>query len=154
MPNPKKIFALHPGEILKIDPEARPKTSNSQHTVFTNGPITPISSAPSSPTKSQYNDLAKQPIPQLVSLPPSYPPPNPSPPKTSHMKSSRPSNLPDDEDREVRIAALEEQKWVLEQALRVLLNQQSGSNTPSPSPILQGYIGRTSPKPPTNSDRS
>ena len=151
---PSKIQYSQSPQSPDTDPEARPKTSNSQHTGFPNGPITPISSTPSSPTKAQYDHLAEQPIPQLVSLPPSYPPPNPSPLKASHMKSNKPSKLPDEEDREMRIAALEEQKWVLEQALRVLLNQQSGSNTPTPSPILQGYIGRTSPKPPTNPDRN
>ena len=61
---PSKIRDLQSPQSPDADPEARPKTSNSQHTVFTNGPITPISSAPSSPTKAQYNHLAKQPIPQ------------------------------------------------------------------------------------------
>ena len=151
---PSKIQYLQSPQSPDEEPEVRPKTSNSQHTAFTNGPITPISSAPSSPTKAQYNHLAKQPIPQSISRPPSYPPPIPSPPKASHTKSNRLSRLPDDEDREMRIVALEEQKWVLEQALRVLLNQQSRSNTPNPSPIMQGYKERASPKPPTNPDRN
>jgi len=110
----------------------RPTTSNSQRTVFTNGPITPVSSAPSSPTRTQYHSLAKQPIPQLVSLPPSYPPPQPSP----LQRAKAPLD-----DREQRIAALEEQKWVLEQALRVLLNQNStatGTSSASSSPRM-GY---------------
>jgi hypothetical protein len=125
--------------------DSRPKTSNSQRTVFTNGPITPVSSAPSSPTKSQYNNRATQPIPQLVSLPPNYPPPNPSPSHSSRTTFTNTTKLTDEEDRETRIAALEEQKWVLEQALRVLLNQQSGPTTPIPSPIL-GYMERSPPK--------
>ena len=94
--------------------------------------MTPASSEPPSPTREQYEALANQPIPKLVSLPPSYPPPNPSPPRSSRTTAKSPT-LSDDEHREARIAALEEQKWVLEQALRVLLNQQ-GIPTPVTSP--------------------
>ena len=116
--------------------ENRPKTSQSQRTMFTNGPITPVSSTPSSPTRSQYDAIAKQPIPKMVSLPPSYPPPNPSSSQSpSSRTTSKSPTLSDEEDREARIAALEEQKWVLEQALRVLLNQQ-GKTSPVTSPQL------------------
>lgn len=116
--------------------ENRPKTSQSQRTMFTNGPITPVSSTPSSPTRSQYDAIAKQPIPKMVSLPPSYPPPNPSPSQSQSSRATGKSpTLSDEEDREARIAALEEQKWVLEQALRVLLNQQ-GNTSPVTSPRL------------------
>jgi hypothetical protein len=128
----------------RSDSDSRPKTSNSQRTIFTNGPITPASSPPSSPTRSQYQNLVKQAIPQFVSLPPNYPPPNPTPPLVARPVST-PLSPPADEDRELRIAALEEQKWVLEQALRVLLNQQPGKNTPSTSPHL-GYLERSPPK--------
>ena len=126
--------------------ESRPKTSNSQHTIFTNGPITPVSSAPSSPTKStsptksQYSYIARQPIPQLTSSPPNYPPPQPSP--LQSPRSSKLSKLTDEDDPKKVIAALEEQTWVLEQALRVLLNQQSGTTSPGLSPIL-GYFDRS-----------
>jgi hypothetical protein len=67
-----------------------------------------------------------------VSLPPSYPPPQPSPLQRAKVPL---------DDREQRIAALEEQKWVLEQALRVLLNQNStatGTSSASSSPRM-GY---------------
>jgi len=131
----------------RLSDDPRPKTSNSQRTIFTNGPITPVSSAPSSPTnsssptRSQYNYLARQPIPQLMSLPPSYPPPQPSPLQSS--RSSKFSKLTDEDDPKKVIAALEEQTWVLEQALRVLLNQQSGTSpAPGLSPIL-GYFDRS-----------
>jgi len=131
----------------RLSDDLRPKTSNSQRTIFTNGPITPVSSAPSSPTKSsspsksQYNYLARQPIPQLMSLPPSYPPPQPSPLQSS--RSSKLSKLTDEDDPKKVIAALEEQTWVLEQALRVLLNQQSGTSlSPGLSPLL-GYFDRS-----------
>lgn len=130
-----------------IPGESRPKTSNSQHTVFTNRPITPVSSPPSSPTKStsptksQYSHLARQPIPQLTSSPPNYPPPQPSPLQSS--RSSKLSKLTEEDDPKKVIAALEEQTWVLEQALRVLLNQQSGAASPGLSPIL-GYFDRSS----------
>jgi hypothetical protein len=125
--------------------DSRPKTSNSQRTIFTNGPITPVSSAPSSPTKLQFSNLVKQPIPQFVSLPPNYPPPNPTPSQISRNSPPILAKSPEDQDRETRIAALEEQKWVLEQALRVLLNQQNGTTTRSPSPI-SGFMDRSPPK--------
>lgn len=113
----------------------RPRTSNSQ-TVFTNGHITPISSTPSSPSKSQDNSLANQQVSQTASLPPNYPPPKPSSSHSSRSKSSRSRRLTEEEDRGMRIVALEEQKWVLEQALRVLLNHQSASGSPGLSPLL------------------
>lgn len=116
----------------------RPKTSNSQRTIFSSEPLTPVSSAPSSPTKTQYNCLATQPIPQLVSLPPNYPPPNPA----GYRPSPTKSKISDEADRERRIAALEEQKWVLEQALRVLLNQRTANGTGGSSPLL-GYLERS-----------
>lgn len=122
---PRRQHASKPSE----NTDYRPPTSNSQRTVFTNGPITPVSSAPSSPTKAQYHSIAKQPIPQLVSLPPNYPPPQPSPLQRAKL-----------DDREQRIAALEEQKWVLEQALRVLLNQTTTGSSASSSPRM-GFAG-------------
>jgi hypothetical protein len=118
---------------------------DSQEIIDTNGSISPISSAPSSPTESQYSQLAKQPIRKLVSPPPSCPPPNPSSGASSRVSTTK-SFIPAYEDQEMRIAALEEQKWVLEQALRVLLNQQSGKSTPGSVPIL-GHMDRTPSKP-------
>jgi hypothetical protein len=132
-------------ERSRSNSDSRPKTSNSGRTIFTNGRITPASSPPSSPTRSQYQNLVKQPIPQLVSLPPNYPPPKPTPTVAGRTVGATPLSPPPDEDRELRIAALEEQKWVLEQALRVLLNQQPGNTTPSTSPHL-GYLERSPSK--------
>jgi len=111
------------------------RASHSSRTTYTNEvrPMTPVSSEPSTPTREEYEAVANQPIPKMVSLPPSYPPPNPSP-QSSRPTSKSPTSS-DDEDREARIAALEEQKWVLEQALRVLLNQQ-GISTPVTSPKM------------------
>jgi hypothetical protein len=142
----------HPSSSQSPDAEidARPKTPTSQPTVFTNGPITPISSVPSSPTKTQYNNLAKQPASQAISLPPNFPPPKPTSVRSSRSKSSK-SPVTVEEERELRIAALEEQKWVLEQALRVLLNQHPGTSPPGSSPIL-GYMDRISAKRAVSSD--
>jgi hypothetical protein len=136
----------------------RPKTSSSQNTILTNGPITPVSSAPSSPTRSQYQALAKQPIPERISPAPNYPPPNPSPSARPLLPAKRASppppppqtDLTEEEDREVRIAALEEQKWVLEQALRVLLNQQQ---TPSTSPCLSSPVPGMEKSLPSSAER-
>ena len=132
------------------DLEVRPITSNSQHTVVTNGPITPESSTPSSPTKEEYRDLVNQPIPQFKSLPPSYPPPQPSAAQVS-SKGSKPASRKiveqQDHKEESRIQALEEQKWVLEQALRVLLNHQTGNGTAAANPLLSTLMGSTSPPP-------
>jgi hypothetical protein len=76
----------------------------------------------------------------MVAPAPNYPPPNPSQSQSSSRAPNKPPPPPplaltDEEDREMRIAALEEQKWVLEQALRVLLNQQQNM-TPTTSPSL------------------
>jgi hypothetical protein len=105
----KKIPALNP-----LDPSGIHRLSS--NSVFTNGSIP---SPPSSPTKLKYDALVKAPIPAPISSPPKYPPPKPS-----GTPLAIPARMSKDE-REMRIAALEEQKWVLEQALRVLLNQQS-----------------------------
>jgi hypothetical protein len=116
-------------------------TSNSQHTVFANGPITPESSTPSSPTKDEYRDLVSQPIPQIKSQPPSYPPPQPTQAQVSKTGKSK---TEEDQKEESRIHALEEQKWVLEQALRVLLNHQTGSGAANANPLLSTLMGSIS----------
>jgi hypothetical protein len=130
------------------DLDIGPKSSNSQHTVFTNGPITPESSTPSSPTKDEYRDLVNQPIPQFKSLPPNYPPPQPTAEQVS-SKTTKPRKMGESQDQkeESRIQALEEQKWVLEQALRVLLNHQTGNGTVAANPLLSTLMGSTSPPP-------
>ena len=125
---------------VHFQPEPLPPPPSSSR-IFTNPPITPISSAPSSPTKAQYDNVVRQPIPQKISLPPNYPPPNPIP----NTRGKKLSSTTEDEDLEQRIAALEEQKWVLEQALRVLLNQQNGVNSPGTSPLM-GYTERATTK--------